>query len=168
MGNLDGRVAIGTGAGGGIGCAIADAFADEGAAVALADRNRAGAESVAEGIAARGGRALPIEVDVADEAGATRMVERTRAEIGGIDVLVNNAGIDTIFTLVDMPFAMWQEMLDTNLTGVSLHPRVLPTMIVQRRACTASRGRSPTRWRSIEAERRADADDASRALTTST
>jgi 3-oxoacyl-[acyl-carrier protein] reductase len=133
MGKLDGRVAIVTGAGSGIGRGIAEALAGEGGAVALADRNLAGAEEVANGIAARGGRALAIEVDVADESGVARMVERTLADLGGIDVLVNNAGIDTISTLVDMPLAMWQEMLDTNLTGVFLCTRaVLPTMIEQR------------------------------------
>src|SRR5581483_3161262 len=133
MGKLDGRVAIVTGAASGIGRGIAEAFADEGAAVALADKNEPGASDVAQGIAGRGGRAVAIWVDVTDETAVAQMVERTLAELGGIDILVNNAGIDTVSTVVDMPLAMWQQMLDVNLTSLFLCTRaVLPTMIAQR------------------------------------
>jgi 3-oxoacyl-[acyl-carrier protein] reductase len=133
MGKLDGRVAIVTGAASGIGRGIADSFAEEGAAVAVADRNEPGAREVADAIVARGGRAVAVHVDVGDEALVAAMVERVLAELGGIDILVNNAGIDTVSTLVEMPLAMWQQMLDVNLTGVFLCTRaVLPTMIAQR------------------------------------
>jgi 3-oxoacyl-[acyl-carrier protein] reductase len=133
MGKLDGRVAIVTGAASGIGRGIAEAFGEEGAAVVVADKNEQGAQTVAGGIAARGGRAISVRVDVTDEALVAAMVERVLADLGGIDVLVNNAGIDTISTLVEMPLSMWQQMMDVNLTSLFLVTRaVLPTMIGQR------------------------------------
>jgi 3-oxoacyl-[acyl-carrier protein] reductase len=133
MGKLDGRTAIVTGAASGIGRGIAQAYAEEGAAVVVADRDEEGGREVAGGIEAAGGRALAVRVDVTDEASVGAMAERARAELGRIDVLVNNAGTDTVSTLVDMPLAMWQEMLDTNLTSLFLCTRaVLPAMIEQR------------------------------------
>jgi 3-oxoacyl-[acyl-carrier protein] reductase len=133
MGKLDGRVAIVTGAASGIGRGIADAFAEEGAAVAVADKNEQGGREVADAIVARGGRAVAVQVDVTDEALIAAMVEGVLAELGGIDVLVNNAGIDTVSTLVEMPVAMWQQMMDVNLTSLFLCTKaVLPTMIAQR------------------------------------
>jgi 3-oxoacyl-[acyl-carrier protein] reductase len=133
MGKLDGRVAIVTGAASGIGRGIAEAFAEEGAAVAIADKNEQGAQTVADGIAGCGGRAIAVQVDVTDEALVGAMVERVLADLGRIDILVNNAGIDTISTVVEMPLAMWQQMMDVNLTSVFLCTKaVLPTMIAQR------------------------------------
>jgi 3-oxoacyl-[acyl-carrier protein] reductase len=133
MGKLDGRIAIVTGAASGIGRGIAEAFAEEGAAVTIADKNEAGAKDVAGGIAERGGAATAIAVEVTDEEAVGRMVERTLAELGRIDILVNNAGIDTVSTVVEMPLAMWQQMLDVNLTSLFLCTRaVLPAMIEQR------------------------------------
>ena len=133
MGKLDGRVAIVTGAASGIGRGIAEAFGEEGAAVAVADKNEQGAQTVAEGIAGRGGHAISVRVDVTDEALVAAMVERVLADLGGVDVLVNNAGIDTVSTLVEMPLSMWQQMMDVNLTSLFLVTRaVLPTMIGQR------------------------------------
>jgi 3-oxoacyl-[acyl-carrier protein] reductase len=132
MGKLDGRVAIVTGAASGIGRGIAEAFAEEGAAVTVADRNEAGASEVADAIGRAGGHAIACQVDVTDEALVGKMVERTLADLGRIDVLVNNAGIDTVSPLVDMPLAMWQEMMDVNLTSLFICTKaVLPTMIEQ-------------------------------------
>jgi 3-oxoacyl-[acyl-carrier protein] reductase len=133
MRKLDGRVAIVTGAASGIGRGIAKAFAEEGAAVAIADKNEQGAQTVADGIAGCGGRAIAVHVDVTDEALVGAMVERVLADLSRIDILVNNAGIDTISTVVEMPLAMWQQMMDVNLTSVFLCTKaVLPTMIAQR------------------------------------
>jgi 3-oxoacyl-[acyl-carrier protein] reductase len=133
VGKLDGKVAIVTGGRRGIGLGIARAFAAEGAAVTIADRDGAGAESAADELRQAGARALGLEVDVTDYGRVEEMVARTLAELGGLDVLVNNAGIDTVSTLVDMPLEQWNEMIATNLTGVfHCTKAVLPTMIAQR------------------------------------
>jgi 3-oxoacyl-[acyl-carrier protein] reductase len=133
MGQLDGKVAIVTGAARGIGRGIAEAFAREGAAVAVADRDQAGAEALAESFGSAGGRAAAIGVDVSKPDEVERMVARTKEELGGLHILVNNAGIDTVSKLVDMPLEQWQEMIDVNLTSVFLCTKAaLPTMIEQR------------------------------------
>jgi 3-oxoacyl-[acyl-carrier protein] reductase len=134
MGKLEGRVAVVTGAASGIGRGIAEAFAEEGATVAVADKDEQGAQQVVEGISTHGGRAFAVSVDVTDEGQVAEMVERVRSECGGeIHVLVNNAGIDTVSLLVDMPISMWQQMIDVNLTSLFIVTKaVLPTMIEQR------------------------------------
>jgi 3-oxoacyl-[acyl-carrier protein] reductase len=133
MGQLDGKVAIVTGAARGIGRGIAEAFAREGAAVAVADRDQACAEALAESFGSAGGRAAAIGVDVSKPDEVERMVARTKEELGGLHILVNNAGIDTVSKLVDMPLEQWQEMIDVNLTSVFLCTKAaLPTMIEQR------------------------------------
>ena len=86
------KVAIVTGAGGGIGQAYAEALAREGAAVVVADINTEGAQKVADGIKGEGGTALALPVDVSDPESAKEMAAQTLSEFGGIDYLVNNAG----------------------------------------------------------------------------
>jgi 3-oxoacyl-[acyl-carrier protein] reductase len=134
MGKLEGRVAVVTGAASGIGRGIAEAYAEEGATVAVADKDERGAQEVVAGISNRGGRAVAVKVDVTDEGQVAEMVERVRSECGGeIHILVNNAGIDTVSLLVDMPLSMWQQMIDVNLTSLFLVTKaVVPTMIEQR------------------------------------
>ena len=132
MGQLEGKTAIVTGAARGIGRGIATAFAAEGAGVACADLNEAGAQAVADAISADDGRAIALAVDVTDFALVEAMTRRVLDEFGGIDILVNNAGIDTIGTVVEMSLEQWQQMIDTNLTSVFYCCKtVLPTMIAQ-------------------------------------
>jgi len=119
MGQLDGKVAIVTGGGRGLGRAYCEALAREGAAVVAADIRDTGA--TVEAVAAAGGRALAVEVDVADMAGCAAMAERARAEFGGLDVLVNNAALygDIEGGRFDrIPAEDWDRTMAVNVRGV--------------------------------------------------
>ena len=115
-----GKVAIVTGAGKGIGRASAVAFADEGAAVTIADIDRAAGEETRQLIADKGGRALFVEGDIADESYVKRVVAETVAEFGGIDVLHNNAGVVRYGTVVDQPVEDWDYQININLRATFL------------------------------------------------
>jgi NAD(P)-dependent dehydrogenase (short-subunit alcohol dehydrogenase family) len=115
---LSGKIAIVTGGAAGIGKAIALAFADEGADVAIADVQDAKAEAVAELIRARGRRALAIHCDVGDSAQVDRMVAQAARELGGLHILVNNAAViaqGLFWTLSDDD---WNRILRNNLSSV--------------------------------------------------
>lgn len=127
---LKGRKALVTGGAGGIGAAIALAFAREGADVAILDRNKEAAARVAAEVAALGVKSCVVTADVSDEAEVTAAVAEVVASLGKVDILVNNAGIDTTSPLVDMPTSMWDQMMAVNLRSIFLCTRaVLPGMI---------------------------------------
>src|SRR3954452_1471144 len=90
---LDGRVAIVTGGGGGLGSGICLALAAARAAVAVTGRTKEKLDRVVTEIVAAGGRALAVEVDIADRQSVDAMTERIVSELGGIDILVNNAAV---------------------------------------------------------------------------
>lgn len=117
MDRLRGKVAIVTGGAQGIGRACALRFAAEGASVVVADLNLAGAEEVAKEIATAGGAALGVRVDVAkrDEARAT--VDRAVARFGGVDILMNNAGVIRITPFLEIDEAEWDLLFDVNCKG---------------------------------------------------
>ena len=115
---LEGRVAAITGASSGIGEATALALARQGAAVALGARRKDRLEDLSARIQSEGGRALPLEVDVSDEAQARRFVETAHEELGGLSILVNNAGVMLLGPVEGANPDDWRAMLGVNLYGV--------------------------------------------------
>ena len=116
--SLEGRKALITGASSGIGEATALAMVAEGAAVALAARRKDRLDELAARIEADGGRAVAIEADVSDEQSAKAMVETANAELGGLDCVVNNAGLMLLGPLQGADPAEWRRMIDVNLLGL--------------------------------------------------
>ena len=117
---LSDRVAIVTGAGSGNGRGIALRFAEEGAAVVIADVDEAGARETADAIEAGDGRALVARTDVRDRAQVEHMVARTLERFGRIDILVSNAGVETLVPFLELPEEDWDRILDVNLKGAYL------------------------------------------------
>ncbi|MBD3367690.1 MAG: 3-oxoacyl-[acyl-carrier-protein] reductase [Candidatus Eisenbacteria bacterium] len=114
---LDGRKAVVTGAGRGIGRAIAAKLAALGARVAVADVDGDAAEQVAREIEDMGGRAMGVALDVTDADAVTSAMKKIAADFDGIDILVNNAGITRDGLIARMSPGDWQMVLDVNLTG---------------------------------------------------
>lgn len=120
MSNLEGRVALVTGASQGIGRACAMALAHAGAQVALAARNQANLEEVAAQIAAAGGVARPFPMDLSSEDSIRAGARAALAHFGKVDILVNNGGITRDNLMLRMKLADWETVLATNLTGAFL------------------------------------------------
>lgn len=114
---LEGRVALITGGGSGIGAATANLFAREGAAVCVADVVEANAQSVAESIVREGGRALAVTCDVTNKDQVAAMVQKTLQAFGRLDILINNAGINRDALLRKMSEEQWDSVIDVNLKG---------------------------------------------------
>jgi NADP-dependent 3-hydroxy acid dehydrogenase YdfG len=126
---LDGAVALVTGASSGIGAATAEALADAGADVALAARREDRLESVAERIESADTDALVVPTDVTDEAAVEAMIETTVAELGRLDVLVNNAGVMLLEAVEDADTDDWRQMVEVNLLGpMNATKAALPVM----------------------------------------
>lgn len=133
-GRLDGRVALVTGAGQGIGQAVALRLAAEGGAVAVLDRNGEQAEGTAARLRAAGARAVGLQADVADAASVDRAVRQSESTLGPIAILANIAGVYGKHGPVrDLALADWQQVIDVNLTGTFLcAKRVLAGMVERR------------------------------------
>ena len=134
MFELTDKIAVVTGAGSGIGAAIADAFAAQGALVYVADRDKAGGNATAERITAAGRRARFVELDVADEEACKRVIGLILAGDGNrIDVLVNNAGIGMVGTILQTESADFDRLWSVNVKGMYYLCRAaLPSMIERR------------------------------------
>ncbi|RUL62059.1 3-hydroxybutyrate dehydrogenase [Dyella dinghuensis] len=117
MASLDGKVALITGAASGIGKAIAELYAKNGAAVAIADINQQAADAAAAEIKAAGGKAVGIEMDVTNEDAVNAGTEKTVATFGHLDILISNAGVQIINPIDQFSYADWKKMLAIHLDG---------------------------------------------------
>jgi len=120
---LEGRVAIVTGAGGGLGGGICSALTLAGATVVAVDVQRDKAERVAESLSRNGARCVALEVDVSDRSSVEGMVERVVGELGGVDLLVNNAAIYPSRPWTEIEESEWDQVLAVNLKGYFLCAR---------------------------------------------
>jgi NADP-dependent 3-hydroxy acid dehydrogenase YdfG len=117
-GELEGKVAAITGASSGIGEATAIALAGAGARVSLGARRKDRLDDLAERISSDGGRALAVEVDVGDQAEAESFLSRTADELGGLDILINNAGVMLLGPVEGADAEHWRRMVDVNVLGL--------------------------------------------------
>jgi NAD(P)-dependent dehydrogenase (short-subunit alcohol dehydrogenase family) len=117
---LEGKIAIVTGGARGIGFAVARAFAREGATVAVADVNEAGARTAAEALQRDGAPSLPVAVDVAVPASVQAMVASVLENYARIDILMNNAGVGGNTPFLETSLADWNRIIGINLTGAFL------------------------------------------------
>ena len=129
---LDGKVALVTGAASGIGRRIAEVYAQNGAAVAIADVNADAAQATAEAIVAAGGKAIGLTMDVTDEAAVDAGVDDLVRQLGRVDILVSNAGIQIVSPLQHFSYADWKKMMAIHVDGAFLTTRAcLRHMVAQ-------------------------------------
>lgn len=123
---LSGKTAIVTGAAQGIGRAIAERLAADGARVVVGDRNGDGAERVASGLP---GGAFAVTCDISDDKAVAALHAEVLAKAGGVDILVNNAAIVPFIAWDDVDLAHWRKIIDVNLTGTFLMARASTDMM---------------------------------------
>lgn len=130
---LNGKVALVTGAGRNIGRAIALLLAGDGATVVVNGRaDRAAVDAVVAEITAAGGRAIGQIADVSDPSAVERMVAHVTAELGGVDILISNAGLRRQTSFLEMEYAEWREILSVALDGAFLLARAaVPSMVAR-------------------------------------
>ncbi|HYR69421.1 MAG TPA: SDR family NAD(P)-dependent oxidoreductase, partial [Candidatus Dormibacteraeota bacterium] len=132
-GPLDGRGAVVTGGGRGIGAAVARALAEAGAQLVVAARTAGEVERVAAALLERGGRAHAVACDVTDEKSVKRLGEAARYHLGAIDILVNNAGASASAPLPKITIEEWNRMFLMNATSTFLCTREFTPAMVERR-----------------------------------
>lgn len=129
--DLSGRVAVVTGAGRGIGRAVAIALAEAGAEVCLTARTLSQLEQAADEVRARGRRALVVAGDAADPATAERAVERTVAEFGGLHLLVNNAGMEMMKPLMECHESDFDQVMSVNVKSMMLFTKAAGRSMIE-------------------------------------
>ncbi len=132
--DIKGKVAIVTGAGRGIGRAIASDLAGFGASVVIADMDLKSAQKVVREIESAGGKAIAVKTDVSDSKSVDQMVRRTIEKFGKIDILVNNAGIMSRCMVMDMKEEELERTLDINLKGVFLCSQAVARHMIERKS----------------------------------
>jgi NAD(P)-dependent dehydrogenase (short-subunit alcohol dehydrogenase family) len=120
MGRLDGKRALVTAAGSGIGRAVAHGLAAEGATVAVSDIDQGRIDTVVGEVESAGGNAIGLVLDIYDEASMKSGVDRVASELGGLDTLVNNAGAASAGTIEDTPLETWHRDFNANATSTFL------------------------------------------------
>ncbi len=150
-GKLTGKVALVTGASSGIGAATALALAHEGAAVALIARRRDRLEALAQSIVAAGGRAEVVALDMAEAGSAEEAVKRTLEAFGGLDIVVNNAGLMLLGPVAGADLSDWERMLNLNVLSLMTLTRAALEHMKPRRSghivnisSVSGRGSGPT------------------------
>jgi len=132
MGRLDNKVAIISGAAGGIGYATAEKFLEEGASVMICDMDAARLAAAAETLSQKG-KVLWEALSITDVEAVEAMVKRTKEELGSVDILINNAGITKDAQFYKMDLAQFQQVIDVNLMGtVIMSKAVVPYMMAQK------------------------------------
>lgn len=130
MQGLIGKTVIVTGGGGGIGRVVCQRFAQEGALVAVLDRDENAAQNSADSIIEAGGNACAYAADITDYSAIEATVKRIEAELGTPTILINNAGFDRFMPFLKTDPAMWESLIAVNLTGaLNMHHIVLPRMV---------------------------------------
>ena len=131
---LENKIALITGAASGLGEAVARLFVEEGAIVAIADLKEDAAAETAAALTAKGpGRAVGIAMDVTSEEQVNAGVARTVRDLGGVDILVSNAGIQIVHPVQEFPFAEWKKLLAIHLDGAFLTTKAcLPYMYAKK------------------------------------
>jgi NAD(P)-dependent dehydrogenase (short-subunit alcohol dehydrogenase family) len=131
MGKLENKVAIVTGAASGMGEAIAQLFAQEGARVVVADLRQSEIDSVINSITSKGGKAIGVICDVAKEDEVRKLIDKTMLEFKTIDILVNNAGVmDDFFPVDQVSNELWRRVMSVNIDGPFYACRlVIPIML---------------------------------------
>lgn len=132
-GRLAGKVAVVTGSSGGIGLAIAAEFAREGAAVVVNSREPERAEGAAAGLAAAGHRVLAFAADMRSAEQVQAMAAAAESHFGGLDIWVNNAGVNAIVASEELPIEDWDRVLATNLSGCFYGSQAAARLMLPRR-----------------------------------
>ena len=132
-GQLDGRVAVITGASKGLGKQMAESLAAAGAAVALAARDRERLEAVRAGIVGKGGRAECFVCDVTDEEAVASLARQVRERLGVPDILINNAGMNLRKPIHEFTLAEWNRVISTNLHGPFLCTRAFAPGMIEKK-----------------------------------